>query len=206
MIKQTKIQDTKRGLDRYEFFHKCIFCNVFSPKTQSNACNYCFRYFNYVDENNVAILTLKNIFIEMTKNKFSDNLSCFNFLKLEEQLVDESENNPCFSYNPYALNWHIDFAFDKTNPSQISSIIQTASNIVDRTCEKSWCTLAEKSTFMDDIVNKIDNFDKNRNFKLPNIMPENAVAEEQKHNYLSIIGMNRYSILKNFYENLSFYD
>lgn len=203
MIKQIKLVNTKKGLERYDFYYKCAFCKVLTEKLQNNACNFCFKYFNYVDEKNVAFFNIKNILIEISRRKFDDNISCFKFKKLEQKVVEESENNPCFFYNRQSMNWHIDFGFDPQNTVQINSIIDTSRSIVENICKNADISLADINAFVDDAANKIDCFDKDRSTKLPFIMPELHAGEiNDQNNSVFLTSMDRNVILRNFYENL----
>lgn len=203
MLKQIKLVDTKKGLDRYDFQYKCTFCKVLTKKIHNNSCNFCFKYFNYVDETNVCMFSVKNIFADISHKKFENNVSCFKFKKMEQFLVEISENNPCFSYNQFSMNWHVDFGFDPNNKDQINTIFKTVETITSEVCELASMKLAEKSSCVDDIINKMDVFDKNRNIKLPIYMPVNNLITPDDHKTpVLLMTMNRSNIFRNFYEDL----
>ena len=207
MLKQIKLEDTKKGLDRYKFYYKCTFCKVLSDKLRDKSCNFCFRYFNYVQEQHVLLLSFKNIFLDMGRRKFEDKSSCFEFAKLEDKLIKMADQNPCYAYNSNSMIWHIDFEFEDGKQKQLLSIIKTAEDLLEELAKHFSIGHGEKQNLKDDLIVKLDTFDKTKELLLPIVMPEiNSAYDSKTPCDSAIIFADRSDVLKNFYENLNFFD
>ncbi len=209
MIRQINLHKVENPLLNMAFYSKCSICSVLHAQNNSVFCDFCTKYFFYIKEGDALLFNIKNLWIEVATKKTELNFSYYEFQNLEKELVQISEKNLAFSYNPQNLSWYIDFAYDSNNHDNLKAINTVIDEILTRFFENSYFNLDILNIEKNNIIQKLEYFDKHRvlddNTRI--YTPEFAtILKLPKVKKSTLNYMSREVIVKNFYEYLPFFE
>lgn len=130
MSYKTEFIQLSSSIDEINFISKCEFCRSFCHNTVNSVCMFCHRHLSYSKENDIMLFTVKNLLLEISQKKDAYCLSWFDFLQLEQGLLELSEKNTSFFYNPSNLFFYIDFGLNNYETDQV---IKTIDNLHEYT-------------------------------------------------------------------------
>jgi hypothetical protein len=91
------------------FVCPCRFCGIHSNQSNNNLCIFCNKMLNYLKENDIVLYDLRDFIYYLGLEKEKYQLSWYDFLEFESELLKEIENNQFFFYHKERLSIFIDF-------------------------------------------------------------------------------------------------
>jgi hypothetical protein len=143
--------------------NKCSFCNVFSKKIDKNYCFACNRTLQNIRENDILLLSYKPYWFYIAERKNVFNMSWFDFLELENKILDLIDNLNFVFYDKNNLFFYIDISGFTKDCSIISEKFEEINNLINKDLVNIEKNQVLKHNFHN-LFSQIENTDQNNRF------------------------------------------
>jgi len=110
----------------------CAFCRTFTDKMQGNLCHGCAKNTLNIRENEILMLSYKPYWFYMANKKEQCNLSWFDYLELENTILEITDNLNSVFYDKNNLFFYIDINYLNTYKEKICSTFADVNNFINK--------------------------------------------------------------------------
>jgi len=125
MIEKICLKKTENTLDDISYLQPCSICACFfTTNKNEDICSYCLKNQKLYIGYNFFLFSIKDVFLNYAE--FSENkISKYEFINLEEKLIDISLENILFDYNIKNMYWYVKIPKENCDALIVYAITKT---------------------------------------------------------------------------------
>lgn len=110
----------------------CVFCRTFTDKLQGNLCNGCAKNTLNSRENEILLLSYKPYWFYLASKKDQINISWFDYLELENTILEQIENLNSVFYDKNNLFFYIDLNYLNTYKEKVCNAFADINILINK--------------------------------------------------------------------------
>ena len=120
------------SLDDLSVVSNCCFCRTFTDKMQGNMCNGCARNTLNFKENEILLLSYKPYWFHIATKKEQYRISWFDYLELENSILEITDNLNCVFYDKNNLFFYIDVNYINTYMKKVCETFAEVNILINK--------------------------------------------------------------------------
>ena len=120
------------SLEKLSIEKKCSFCGVFTEKSQNSLCFGCQKAIQNIKEDEIYLISYKPYWLYLADQKDAYNLSWFDFLELENIILEELSVLNSVFYDKNNFFYYLDLNYLSLATNKVCEVFSKINEIINK--------------------------------------------------------------------------
>jgi hypothetical protein len=120
------------SLEKLSIEKKCSFCGVFTEKSQNSLCFGCQKAIQNIKEDEIYLISYKPYWLYLADQKDAYNLSWFDFLELENIILEELNVLNSVFYDKNNFFYYLDLNYLSLATNKVCEVFSKINEIINK--------------------------------------------------------------------------